>query len=155
MKELTVRWQRLVDGGETCPRCGETGEELHRAVAALTASFAPLGISVRLEETAISTDEFEQAPLESNRILLDGRSVEDWLGGGTGQSVCCDVCGPHDCRTVTVDGVDYEAVPADLVVRAGLLAAASLLATANASAEPEPSSFVPISSVVRRGSPPR
>ncbi|MDI9627737.1 MAG: DUF2703 domain-containing protein [Acidobacteriota bacterium] len=70
-------------------------------------------------------------PLESNQILLNGRTLEQWLGGQTGQSQCCDVCGPNDCRTVSVDGVSYESIPAELIVRAGLLAAAEQLGSAN------------------------
>lgn len=128
MTELTIDWQRLVDDGETCPRCGDTGSEVRAAAAALTAALAPLGIQVRLAEASLGPAEFERAPLESNRILIRGRTVEDWLGGATGQSPCCDVCGPNECRTVTVDGTTYETVPADLIVRAGLLAAAELLA---------------------------
>lgn len=152
MKELTIRWQRLVEGGRTCPRCGETGDEVRIAKATLTAALAPLGIAVRLDEVVISLEEFERAPLESNSILLQDRTVEDWLGGRTGQSVCCDVCGPHGCRTVTVDGTDYETVPAELIVRAGLLAASELLAPSAASAEPEPCcgpTVVPVAVTVR------
>lgn len=25
MTDLTIAWQRLVDAGQTCPRCGDTG----------------------------------------------------------------------------------------------------------------------------------
>lgn len=124
MKTLTIQWQRLVEGGETCPRCGDTGTEVRKAAADLGKALSPLGIVVVLEEVEISLAEFNRQPLESNRILLDGRPLEDWLGGESGQSPCCDVCGPNDCRTVTVDGQSYEAIPSDLIVRTGLLAAA-------------------------------
>lgn len=128
MTDLTISWQRLVDAGQTCPRCSDTGTQVHAAAASLTAALAHLGITVRLDEATISPAEFEQAPLESNRILIAGRPVEEWLGGATGQSPCCDVCGPNECRTVTVADTTYETVPADLIVRAGLLAAAQALA---------------------------
>lgn len=133
MTELSIVWQRLVDAGQTCPRCGDTGDEVRTAAATLTAALAPLGLTVRLNEGTISLAQFEQAPLESNRILIAGRPVEEWLGGATGQSPCCDVCGPNDCRTITVDDTTYETVPADLITRAGLLAAADLLAQPSAS----------------------
>lgn len=128
MTDLTIAWQRLVDAGQTCPRCADTGSEVRAAAATLTAALAPLGLTVRLIEGTIDLAEFEQAPLESNRVLIAGRPVEEWLGGATGQSPCCDVCGPNDCRTITVDGATHETVPADLIIRAGLLAAADLLA---------------------------
>ncbi len=125
MRVLTIKWKRLIEGGETCPRCGDTGTEVQKAAEALRRALAPLGIEVALDEVEIGLEEFKRQPLESNRISIDGRSIEEWLGGTTGQSPCCDVCGPNDCRTVTVDGKTYEAIPADLIVRAGLLAAAS------------------------------
>ncbi len=128
MKTLDISWQRLVQGGRTCPRCGDTGAEIRKAVATLTPALAPMGIEVRLTESQLSADEFGNAPLESNRITLLGRDLEEWVGGETGQSQCCDVCGDNDCRTVNVAGETYETIPADMVVRAGLLAAADLLA---------------------------
>ncbi len=124
MKTLTIKWQRLVYSGRTCPRCGDTGKEVRKAAATLARSLAPLGLKVALKESKISMAAFERQPLESNRILLNGRPLEEWLGAQTGQSPCCDVCGPNDCRTVTVDGKSYESIPAELIVRAGLMAAA-------------------------------
>jgi hypothetical protein len=129
MKTLTIKWQRLVEGGETCPRCGDTGMEVRRAAETLGRALAPLGIDVVLEEAELGLEEFKRQPLESNRILIGGRPIEEWPGGTAGQSPCCDVCGPNDCRTLTVDGQTHEAIPADLVVRAGLLAAAGLTAS--------------------------
>ena len=72
MTDLTIAWQRLVDAGQTCPRCGDTGSEVRTAAATLTAALAPLGITVRLAEATINLAQFEQAPLESNRILIAG-----------------------------------------------------------------------------------
>lgn len=128
MRELRIHWQRLVESGTTCPRCSDTGEEVRRAVDTLTAALAPIGITVNLQEEALALPRFMDNPVDSNRILVNDRSLEDWLGGQTGQSQCCDVCGTEECRTVSVDGTVYEAIPQDLVVRAGLFAAQELLA---------------------------
>lgn len=133
MRDVRIHWQRLVEAGRTCPRCSATGEEVRRAVDTLTAALAPLGIAVQLQEETIALPRFMDDPAASNRILVNDRTLEDWLGGQTGQSRCCDVCGPEDCRTVSVDGTTYETVPQELVVRAGLLAAQEILA------EPGPS----------------
>lgn len=127
MKEITLQWQRLMEDGQTCPRCSDTGQAVRQAADTLRTALAPLGIGLRLEEGELASDEFAHAPLESNRILLQGRTLEDWVGATTGHSPCCEVCGPNDCRTVTVDGTTYEAIPADLIIRAGLLAASTLL----------------------------
>ncbi len=128
MGTLTITWQRLVEAGATCPRCGDTGAEVRRAAETLRRALAPLGIEVVLQEVELGLDAFQREPLASNRVVVDGRTLEAWLGGTTGQSPCCEVCGPAGCRTVRVEGQTYEAVPAELVIRAGLIAAAGLLA---------------------------
>jgi RNA polymerase subunit RPABC4/transcription elongation factor Spt4 len=127
MKTLNIRWQRLLTEEQTCPRCGSTEAEVEKAAAILKQSLAPLGIEVVLGKGELSVEEFKQATLLSNMIWLDGRLLEEWLGATTGQSECCDVCGPNDCRTVEVQGAVYETVTADLIVKAGLLAAAQLV----------------------------
>ncbi len=71
--------------------------------------------------------EFKKDPLRSNQIWLNDKPLEDWIGGKTGQSPCCDVCGPSECRTVKVKEEIYETIPAELIVRAGLIAANQLL----------------------------
>ncbi len=129
METLKIKWQRLVSEGQTCPRCGSTGEELEKAISTLKQSLTPLGIAVVLEKHELSAAEFKRDPLQSNQIWLNDRLLEDWIGGRVGQSPCCDVCGSFGCRTVGVGGEVYEAIPADLVIKAGLLAASQLIRT--------------------------
>jgi hypothetical protein len=124
---LKIRWKRLISKGETCPRCGSTEEELRKAVSILKKSFTPLGIKVILEKEELSITEFKKDPLESNRIWINNRLLEDWIEGSVGHSPCCDVCGPHDCRTVEVQGQKYETIPADIIIKAGLSAASKLV----------------------------
>lgn len=129
MKTLEIRWQRLVDaGGQTCERCGTTGEALEEAVDMLGRSLGELGIDIVLEKESLGMPEFNKDPLASNRVWIAGQPLEKWLSATTGQSRCCSSCGDSDCRTITVDGTTYEAIPAELIVRAGLLAGADLLA---------------------------
>ncbi|MEM4229694.1 MAG: DUF2703 domain-containing protein [Thermoproteota archaeon] len=71
--------------------------------------------------------EFKKDPLRSNQILINGLPLEDWVGGKAGQSPCCDVCGPSECRTVAIGEEAYEVIPADLIIKAGLLAASQLV----------------------------
>lgn len=127
MKTLKIKWQRLVSGGQTCPRCGSTEEELEKAISTLKQSLTPLGIQVVLEKDELSVAEFKKDPLRSNQIWLNDRLLEDWIGGKVGQSPCCDVCGPSECRTVGIGEEVYEAIPADLIIKAGLLAASQLV----------------------------
>lgn len=126
-KKLTITWQRLLSKGETCPRCGLTENEIDKAVTLLRQSLEPLGVEIVLEKRELSVDLFKKDTLQSNAIRINGRLLEEWLGARTGQSECCDVCGPNDCRTMEVGGDVYEAIPADLIIKAGLLAAAQLL----------------------------
>jgi len=79
---LEIKWRRLMSGKETCPRCGSTEKEIDKAVSALGRSLGPLGIEVRLTKEALSVPEFKKDPLQSNRILINGRLLEDWIGGG-------------------------------------------------------------------------
>ena len=128
MKTLPIVWQRLIDEqGDTCPRCAGTGDEVRRAVERLRAILAPMGVEPSLETRAIDRAAFLADPLASNRVLIAGRPLEEWLGGREGQSRCCEACGDADCRTVEVGGRTHEVLPEALLVRAGLIAGSRLL----------------------------
>jgi hypothetical protein len=128
MKTLKILWQRLVDErGQTCDRCGTTETAVEEAVRKLKGSLQGLGIDVVLEKKTLTPSTFLKDTLESNRIWVAGEPIEQWLSATSGQSKCCSSCGDSDCRTVTVDGTTYEAIPAELIVKAGLLAGAQLL----------------------------
>lgn len=128
MKKLVIVWQRLVtDAGSTCPRCGSTQQEIERALVRLKATLEPMGVEPVLETREIDQATFKAQPLESNRVWIAGRPLEAWLDGRVGSSACCDVCGDAECRTVEVDGIHYEAIPENLLVRAALIAASQLL----------------------------
>ena len=128
-RSLVIEWQRLVsDAGGTCPRCAGTEAELMRARDTLGAALSPLGIRVDLTARTLDDASFRSAPSESNRIWVAGRPLEDWLDADVGATPCCDECGDEPCRTLAVDGAVHEVVPADVIVRAGLLAAAEVLA---------------------------
>lgn len=124
---LKIKWKRLISNGETCPRCGSTEEELGKAVSILKQSLAPLGIEVILEKEELSVAEFKKDPLQSNRIWINNRLLEDWIDGEVGHSLCCDVCGPSECRTVEVEGQVYETIPSEIIIKAGLSAASQLV----------------------------
>lgn len=127
MKTIKIKWQRLVSKGETCLRCGLTEKEVDEAVSILSKFLASQGIEIALEKTELSVSEFKKNPLRSNRIWINDRLIEDWVSGKVGHSTCCDVCGPSECRTIEVNGKVYEAIPADIIVKAGLLAAAEIM----------------------------
>ena len=126
-KILNIKWQRLVNEGETCPRCGSTEKELDQAISALKKSLAPLGIKVTLETEELSFSEFMMDPLQSNRIWMNNQPLEYFINGEVGQSPCCNVCGPSDCRTVKVKGETYETISSDLIIQAGLAATTQMI----------------------------
>lgn len=88
-----------------------------------------MGIEIELEKQKISVEEFKQEPLKSNMIYIEDKPIEKWVGGEVGQSECCDVCGPTDCRTIKVDGKSYERIPSELIVKAGLKATTNLMSS--------------------------
>ena len=130
MKRLEILWQRVTVDGGTCQRCGDTGESVRRAAQALRAELAPLDIEVVLTEKTLPPFAVE----ESNRVFFNGRAVEDILGARHEVAVgmnhcqsCCDMLGGQtDCRTLCVDGQEHEALPEELLLRAGRLAASEL-----------------------------
>jgi hypothetical protein len=128
---LAIQWQRLVDKkGETCDRCGGTEKELRRAVTALKRSLRPLGMKVTLEKISLEQMGAEDI-INSNRISIAGRTLEDWLGAKVGTSACGSCCAKLgetvECRTTTLDGNTYEVIPARLIVKAGLKAASEVM----------------------------
>jgi len=128
MKVLKIRWQRLlVDSVRTCPRCGSTESELDKAAIILKQSLAPLEIDVIIEKKVLDSVTFSKDVLESNRIWIDDKPLEQWLRAEVGRSRCCEVCGDAECRTVEVGENIYEAIPADLIVKAGLIAASNMI----------------------------
>ncbi len=129
MKTLKIQWHRLMADGQTCPRCGATGKEVEKASRSLEQSLAPLGIKVVLEKHELTPGAFQHDPAKSNRILINGRPLEEWLGLKVGQSLCCGPCGDTECRTLETGGQVYETIPADLIIKAGLLAASKMLYT--------------------------
>lgn len=128
MKKLTIQWQRLLnDKNQTCPRCSETGETVNIGVLKLKSALAELGIEVELIQKSIDFSVFKNNPLQSNSILINGKLLEDWIGGETGKSKCCDVCGDSECRTISFGENTFESIPENLIIKAGLLAAAELI----------------------------
>ncbi len=128
MKELTITWQRLLDEREeTCSRCGTTEEAVEAAAKDLSQALKPLGIEVKLQKKSLTFQEFRGDPAQSNRIWIAHEPMEKWLEASSGESPCCGPCGDAQCRTVTVGEVTYEAIPRELIVKAGMLAAAEIL----------------------------
>jgi hypothetical protein len=123
MKTIKIIWQRLVDEhGSTCERCGDTEKELDKAVRFLQKSLAPAGVRFSVEKNVMDFQTVSHDPLHSNRLWIDGRPLEKWLQADVGQSPCCGPCQDFECRTLEIDGATHETIPAELIIKAGLLA---------------------------------
>jgi hypothetical protein len=118
IKRLVIEWRHLVVNGATCERCGATGSEVKIAVDALTKELGARGIKVVFKETPLGTDQLE----ESNKILLNGKPLEDLIAGGVTEtpcSSCSTLTGTSACcRAVEVDNQQYEEIPAWLIKQA-------------------------------------
>lgn len=127
MKKLTIKWQRLVnETGNTCPRCSDTGDTVETVFKKLEQSLSKLNIEVELIKETLDFSIFTKDPLQSNRIWIGGKPLEEWIGATVGKSQCCDVCGDAECRTISTDQNTFEAIPENLIIRACLMAAAEL-----------------------------
>jgi hypothetical protein len=81
---------------------------------------------VVLEKRSVTQAEFKKNPSKENLIVIGDRSLEEWLQARTGQSACCGPCGDAECRTIETQGKIYETIPAELIIKAGLIAAGQI-----------------------------
>lgn len=127
MKSLPIIRQRLVStDGRTCDRCNATYQEVQRAISKLKEALSPFGIEPTLEIREIDEKSFKANSSKSNRIWIEGRPMEEWLGARVGSSRCCSVCGDSKCRTVKVEGNTFETIPEKLLIKAALVASSQL-----------------------------
>jgi hypothetical protein len=128
MKTLTIHWQRLVnDSGQTCDRCSDTENAIEKAFDKLKRTFVELDIEVALEKKSLGLSIFTKDPLQSNRIWIGAKPLEEWIGATVGKSPCGGVCGDSECCTISIGQNTFEAIPEPLIIKAGLLAAAELI----------------------------
>lgn len=123
-KVVNMKWQHMTDkDGKTCDRCGATEAALKQAVEQLESK----GVKVNLEVKDMTSEEFAKNCAESNRIWLNDKPIEEILGATVGTSKCSGECAAHkadaQCRTMIVEGKTFEAVPTELIVKAGLMSA--------------------------------
>lgn len=116
MQNITIEWRHLDVDGNTCERCGNTGDEVQQAVDALNRECAPHGVSFTLQETRLDA----AGLADSNAILIGGHYIESLLPQAQRRDSECRSCGDLvgdsvECRTVDIDGHSHETVPAELI----------------------------------------
>jgi len=124
MKTLEIEWRHLEKDGRTCLRCSDTLQSLQHVVRQLAAECAPRGVRIEYQETRLP---LERLP-ESNLILFNGVPLESVLPNALASDNACQSCGdlcgqPSVCRTVSVGGQTFEAIPAALIRQAACITA--------------------------------
>lgn len=124
MKTLEIEWRHLDKDGRTCLRCSDTLQSLQQVIRQLGAECAPQDVHIVYRETKLPTEQLSQ----SNLILFNGVPLESVLLGASASESeypsCGDLCGqPSVCRTVTIGGYTFEAIPASLIRQAACIAA--------------------------------
>ena len=119
MKTLEIEWRHLDKDGRTCLRCSDTLQSLQQVIQKLAAECAPRGVRIVYRETRLPVEQLSQ----SNLILFNGIPLEavlpDACASESECQSCGDLCGePSFCRTVTVGGHTFEAIPAALIRQA-------------------------------------
>ncbi|MCB1765068.1 MAG: DUF2703 domain-containing protein [Candidatus Competibacteraceae bacterium] len=119
MTTLEIEWRHLDKDGRTCLRCSDTLQSLQQVVAQLAAECAPRGVTVAYRETKLPLEQLS----ESNLILFNDIPLEAVLPDASASASECQSCGdlcgePSVCRTVSVGGHTFEAIPAALIRQA-------------------------------------
>ncbi len=124
-RTVVVLTEYLTVDGDTCDRCGDTRDAARRAVSDAAGLLDAAGVEIELLERELGAERLG----DSNRVLVNGRPAEEWLGGSASLSdcpSCAELIGePACCREVEVGGVRTEAVSREIVLDA-ILAAAGL-----------------------------
>ncbi len=116
MKTVEIEWRRLVQGGATCERCGDTGALLEQLVQRLNTECRPRGVAVTLKTVALGPERIA----ESGQIRIDGHRLEQLqpqiLVGQNNCASCSELLGqPQDCPTLEVAGQTHDVPPAWLI----------------------------------------
>ena len=124
MTTLEIEWRHLEKDGRTCLRCSDTLQSLQQVITQLAAECGPRGVRIAYRETKLPPEQLSQ----SNLILFNGVPLESVLPGASASENECHSCGdlcdqPSLCRTVSVEGRTFEALPAALIRQAACAAA--------------------------------
>lgn len=119
MTTLEIEWRHLEQDGRTCLRCSDTSQSLQQVVTQLAAECEPLGVHIVDRETKLPPEQLS----ESNLILFNGTPLESILPGASAAASECPSCSDlvgraGSCRTVSVEGRAFEALPASLIRQA-------------------------------------
>jgi len=119
MKTLTIIWKHYDKDGDTCNRCGKTGETIRQVVSKLTPELARHDIDLVYQEKKLEKDAIDQ----SNIVLLNGIPIEQYVPDTRVQYTPCDSCScltgvDTSCRAVVRNGRVHEDVSREMLIEA-------------------------------------
>jgi hypothetical protein len=134
---LTLAWHKVSeDDGSVCELSVATERMVDQASKELSRILAPSNVEVAVK--TLTPEKVEGAECICNRVLVQDRYVDEWLGadlvktecsGCPNQAACPNSAESDGCGgqyAVVYQGKTYSIVPADLIAMAGMLAAAEL-----------------------------
>ncbi len=129
-RKLVIRWQHAVcQNDNPCERCINTPLEIQQAFDDLKSSLTGLGITVTMEEKKIKHHD--------DRLFINDRDVIDLLKGERVKTACANCFdengNPRTCTSLKLGEDIFEVIPAELIIKAGLMSASELI-----TAPPEP-----------------
>ena len=132
-KVLTITWHNSPEKeGKKCDNCLVKKDEAKKAYESLKTSLSSLGIQVVMKEEKAKAAACGMVISSSCGVTIAGKPLESWLGAEAGKSGCgsgkgCGAGGASQCASLVLAGKTYTVVPADLIVRAGLIAASEMI----------------------------
>ncbi|TDY00603.1 DUF2703 domain-containing protein [Thiohalophilus thiocyanatoxydans] len=117
MRQVTIEWRHLDVDGQTCERCGDTGNALNDAIRALNCECAAQEVVFLLRDTPLSCADLDQ----SNAIRIDGRHIDallpDTSVGSSDCASCATLVGDETaaCRTLKQGEERFETIPPELI----------------------------------------
>lgn len=119
-RRVSIEAHRIMLDDHACDRCGESVSSALTVARQLEMELAAYNIVVDYVEIAVEPS----AHAQSNRVFVNGRPVEEWVGGETIWTTCpscTDIFGEVACcAAIRVGDAMYDSVPPDMIRRAAL-----------------------------------
>ena len=135
---LTVAWHKVTqDDGSICDLSTDTQKSVEQACVDLRQTLAPHG--VRVDVKTLTPEKVDGADCLCNRVLIQGRYVDEWLGADMVKTGCSGCPNQQGCDQTAASGdgcggqyemvyrgKTYNILPANLIAMAGVVAASDL-----------------------------
>jgi Domain of unknown function (DUF2703) len=125
MAAMWVEWRPCACSANPCDRQIQFGKMLHEVVADLKAALAPVNIEPALKVTQGAST--SKGATGSDELLIDGKSVLDWLCVNRLGIVACPECTGSHHQSFEFEGSTFDEPARDQILLAGLSSATSAL----------------------------